>query len=308
MTQEPDRTSGRNDLPDPLPVWGTAVDSYRTVFVEHRGHLPRALCVPFLLSLLLSFLALHVTDFGQSRPEGMAAVATALLWRVACAVPFVLFAVSWHRLMLFGPEEGRPPLWPSLGERHVVFFGYVILAAVVFFLFGEVLTGLGIVLLVMTLPSGFDVELGALFGLSFNLAASYIVVRICFVYPATAADRAYPLTDAWTDTKPIRWRLFAAIFVTTLPCALFGVLFHIVSDGNQPLSMPGTAGATSWQELAAILMANEAVIDLAAYLTAALGTSLVSRVFMQRIGWKRPSGKADRRSAPGPAPTGQKPA
>lgn len=308
MTQEPDRTSGRNDLPDPLPVWGTAVDSYRTVFVEHRGHLPRALCVPFLLSLLLSLLTLHATDFGAIRPEGLSALAAALFWRAAFAVPFVLFAVSWHRLMLLGPKDGRPSRWPGLGQRHVAFFGYVILAAVVFFLFGEVLTGFGIVLLVMVLPPGFDYELGFVIEFLCNLVASYIVVRVCFVFPAAAADRAYPLIDAWADTKPIRWHLFAAVIVTALPYTLFRLLFHIVSDGYQPLSMPGAAGATSWQELAAILMVNEAVVVLAAFLATALGTSLVSRVFMQRIGWKRPSGKADRRPAPDPAPTGQKPA
>ena len=302
MTQEPDRTSGHKDLSVPLPVWGTVVDSYRTVFIEYRGHLPRALCVPFLLSLLLSLLTLHVTDFGAIKPEGLSALGAALFWRAAFAVPFVLFAVSWHCLMLFGPKDGRPSWWPSLGQRHVAFFGYVVLAAVVFLLFGEVLTGVVIVLSVMIWPTtGFDYELGFVIGFLCSLVASYIVVRICFVFPAAAADRAYPLIDAWADTKPIRWHLFAAVIVTALPYTLFRFLFHIVSDGNQPLSMPGAASAASWQELAAILMANEAVVTLAAYLTAALGASLVSRVFMDRVGWKTPSGKVAPQSRPEPA-------
>jgi len=308
VTQEPDRESGRSDLPVSLPVWGTVVDSYRTVFIEHREHLPRALVVPLLLSLLLSLLTLHATDFGAIKPEGLSALGAALFWRAAFAVPFVIFAVSWHRLMLFGPEGGKPPLWPSLGASHLSFFGYVVLVAFVFVFFTELLATLGIAAIVGWLPPGVDVQLGGLVGLLCSLAASYVVVRICFVFPAAAADRAYPLADAWADTNDLQWRLFGALFLTTLPYGLFRGLFYVVSDGNQPLSMPGAESAASWQELAAILMANEAVMALATYVTAALGASLVSRVFMQRVGWKAPNGRAAPKTEPEATAPDQKPA
>ena len=166
MTPVPEMDPTRTEL----PLRETVAGAYRSVFVENRGHLPRALCVPFLLSLALSLWALHVTEFGMVRSSGLSAVVIGLLWRAVFSIPFVIFAVSWHRLILLGPKEGRPTLWPALGTRHMSFFGYVIVAALIFFLFGELLSTLVIIALLSNLPPGFDFQLGLVVGLSLFFA------------------------------------------------------------------------------------------------------------------------------------------
>lgn len=309
MTQEPDRTSGRFDL----AVWGTVVGSFRTVFVDHRGHLPRALCVPFLLSLLLSFLWFHTTDFGQSHPEGLASFAGMFLWPIADAVPFVIFAVSWHRLILFGPGKGTPHLWPVFGARHVSYFGYfflyyvgyVIVAALFFFAFAGLLAALPSPSMVRGVPPAYRVEFYALVTLLLDVAGLYVVARIGFVLPAIAADRAYPLADTWADTKAFQWRLFGSLVLATLPYALFNKLYYIVSNGLEPLAMPGAASATTWQQLAAVLMANEVVVALIAFLTTAIGATLITQVFTKQLASQAPPGTPP--SKPQPAETKRKP-
>ena len=102
--------------------------------------------------------------------------------------------MAWHRLTLLGPDEGRPPLLPRPGRRHVIFFALAAIVTSIYHLplriieiaaeqgwslssldTGEFLfwlSSVGMVLIVVV----------------FYLGIPYLMFRLSFVFPAAAVD------------------------------------------------------------------------------------------------------------------------
>ena len=262
-----------------LPVWGTVKATFRTVLVENRWHFPRAVFVPLLISLVLLWVRNHVTGSGDPNVDGPASDGFSgidLLFNLLEAVPYVFFAVAWHRLVLMGSERATPPWAPSWKVRHWIFCGYLILLNLM--LASGVIVAVVAVYVVGPNPA-VPILLAALF------AAGWFMARFSFVLPARALDETYGFGDSWRQTRGQGLRILGA-FVFALSVFLLAVLI-----AGLILAFVGAlvGGAETFEFSTDALMSGslpeQGLGILLGYVFSAIGITVISLAFKTCSGW-----------------------
>jgi hypothetical protein len=292
-----------------LPILATTGAAFRSVLLDNIRHFPRAALAPVLISLLLLLVQVRFgllpdpeATPGPGEP-GLGGLPEPSFGRVlislAGVVPYVVFAVAWHRLILLGPAAGQPSWLPSWRGRHWRFLGYMLAIGVIVFgaamvlaLGGSLLGGL----LFGALSGGEAAAPGPgtrlavlLVSLVFMVAIGWLLARLSFVLPARAVDERYGLRDSWNQTRGQGLRLLATFLLVQLLVAIPSLLVvGLLGTGG------GVVGAINQMPSAHFLEAAVLFVGvlplllfgfLASYLSTALGVTVLSIAFRTCSGW-----------------------
>lgn len=194
-----------------LPVTATALGSFASVFTQ-LGLVAQAAKGAFAMVIAASLLLVFLPDSG---------VARFFLILVGLAAN-CHFGVNWCRVMLMGPQ-GLPARSLSWGEMHWRFFGYGLLLALIMLLVTLPISVIGSVLAALLGIMGTPDQIGP--GIAFNftlvfLGMLYVLGRLGFIFPATAAGETYGLGLSWQHTAGQGLRLTAALVIVLLPVTL----------------------------------------------------------------------------------------
>lgn len=219
-----------------VPIFRTVGQALSMMF-GNLGSLLRAAAFPALLSLLIGLAQWYflppemrglLLEEGASL-DGAEVELQAFHWSqglgVLSVVPYVFFAVAWHRVLLMGPEAGRPALLPAWKTRHWVFLGYLVVTAIIFLAVMSVpgiLMGMGSIGITKILgqeqlagqgAAGLVVGLGVLLMVVVGLS---LWLRLTLVLPARAVDERFGLKHAWRIGRGQGWRLLVINFLMTI--------------------------------------------------------------------------------------------
>ncbi len=265
-----------------LPILETATTAYAKVF----GQLPlllRAALLPFLLSAVLALAA-----------QGTENTPLRVILGLLNLLPYTLFGVAWHRLILLGPQAAAPPVMVRWEARHWRFCAYAMILALMNFALLQLLallaggattdppqeTGIGAPLS-MTLAS-----------LVMFLAIIFVVIRFSFVFPAVAVDENYGLGNSWRHTRGQVARLLLTLLLTLFPLmlggmTLIGIIVTIMAGG----ATPGPREA----------FAADLLFNLLGFLSMGLSVTVMSTAFRICTGWvPAPPGPPAPATTPGP--------
>jgi hypothetical protein len=189
--------------------------------------------VPIVLNLLID---LFVFFYAKSIDN----VAIVIFLFLLSLFPLTVFSVNYLRFALL-KEKARSMLWPRWEQRNLIYLGYVILST----------APLAIVNFAITpLYAGPPMRLGLIMALIISaLLSLYFLVRLSFVFPATAIGGKYNLLQAWRDTRGQGFRLFAALALVLIPVEIFAaVLSAIVMKASVSIAERGWAFALLFEE------------------------------------------------------------
>lgn len=279
-----------------LPIWASVAAVFRTVLIENLRHFPRAVLAPLLLSLLLLLLQIRfgtplVQEAGAPPPTPSP---LDLLLSFAGLVPYVIFAVAWHRLVLLGPARGRPDLQPSWRRRHLHFLGYLLLLGL---MAGLALVILGIAASLLlpdpapgAEPGGARPLLALAVTLLLLLLVGWFTLRLCFVLPARALDERYGLSDSWRQTRGQGLRILAVLVLVQVAIAIPSlIVVTLIGAGSGVVSLVNEMGGGHVLEAGILLLGVLPVLVLgflASYLATALGVTVLSQAFKTCSGWQ----------------------
>lgn len=283
-----------------LPVFETFRASHRVVFVAYLSSLPKISAAPFVLSLAvfaLSWAINYQANGGLVPGEGEVAPGLSfasgvmnLLLVPVSLVPYVLFSVAWQRLVLLGPEAGRPRLLPSWGQRQWRSLGYVLL--VMLMVYGIVLVALVPVILLWAGVAQGSAGLEQSGPLVFAVLGSFLLVvllmlyfyaRWSFVFPAVAVDEPFGLRDSWRLTRGQGSRIVATMILVLLPITLVLMVAGPLILGL--ISSAGTQGAAAVIFVVAFLLFYVAL----GYVLMALIMTAITLAFRTVSGWVPPT-------------------
>lgn len=268
-----------------LPISDTVSEAYRSVFSNFAAWFrimlgPAALAVPMAAigQVLLRTEQEKMVTSGLEGPEAAAAFLQAawpemLLGNLLSLIPYVFFAVAWHRFLLLGERPATPvgALWPM--PRHLRFYLFTLL------LFGVVAAaGLSVGLVGALIAALFSGATGPnmlqlpLFLLIFMLTL-YVAARLQFTFPAVAVDERYGFLDSWRNTRGQGWRFLFVLSCTFLPPLFFNFFMALI------LSSTG---------FTLLSLINSFILAAIGLLTTAIVISAVSIAFRTCTGWIPP--------------------
>lgn len=257
-----------------VPIGETIRIAYASVFGQ-IGLVAKAAFLPFLISAVLVVPSL--TAHGN-----LLLFLIVILLRL---VPYTLFGVTWHRLILLGTGVAPPIVFPGWHRRHWRFYGFALaitamttslIAVVGLTSFGvaggEAESGSG--------PGSAEVTLGALMAILIALLlAIYVMLRLSFVFPAVAVDESYGLGDAWRHTRGQGLRLMLVMFLTLAPVTLVG--WMLIAILVAPFTGPPGAGSVAVSGGVIAYTLGTAL----GYLSLALSLTVISSAFRICTGW-----------------------
>jgi len=255
-----------------VPIGETIRIAYASVFGQ-IGLVAKTAFLPFLISAVLIVPSLAARD-------SLVQVIIVSLLRL---VPYTLFGVTWHRLILLGAHVAPPVVFPGWQRRHWRFYGFaLVITALTTALVAVVsLTSLG-----FTgggpeaAPESAEVTLGALLAiLSALLVALYFMLRFSFVFPAAAVEETYGLGDAWRHTKGQGLRLMLVMFLALSPVVLIG--WMLIALVVMPFAGPPGAGSVAASGGVIAYTLGTAL----GYLSLALSLTVISSAFRICTGW-----------------------
>lgn len=269
-----------------IPIMGSFQAAYAIV-LGNLNHFLRAAALPILLTWLIGLMA---------SLSGGISFGAALVILLASLIPHVLFAVTWYRFVLRGPQEAAPPLFPRWQVSHWRYLGFLFRLLAFQLLMGFVMA---IVLassiinanpeivgqpidpatITMEMFSAKDILTG------FVLAAIsfYISLRWSFAFPATSVDEEYGFVHSWRHSKGQGLRLIGAVLITIIPVAV--VLFLVdwmisAAVGGMTVTADGEISAP-W----AFLLLDLFIKLPLQFLVYALYCTVIANAFRATTGW-----------------------
>lgn len=233
---------------EPLLIAPSIIEAFQLLW-QLRDDWLRLAVVPVLATFLLSIPLVLWPQHPLS-----------VLPLLANVFPLALFAGSWLRLLLFGPDSA-----PGLGLRWTQRESRLLLR----WLQLQILIGLGaalplaLVLPMLPSPIGF-LLLGAIFCI-----ALFVLLRLAIVLPAEAAGHKLDLATAWTATADCAPALLAIILLLNLPVSFAGVALELLAR---------SAGLAEALPLTLLLLE-----DALGYLGIALSLIVLARVYRDRV-------------------------
>ncbi len=199
-----------NNIETKLPILNTAGADFAAPY-RLRKHLLKAISLPLVISVALA------RTLGPETDVGLVWVAQILL----DLIPYSMFAVAWHRLILIGPENAAPTFVPSLTSRNWRFLIYLAILESLL-LIGPIFSAeilmpddnavdtetaeydSDVQILLSDLPLYVAITLAVLL---LSAPFVYIWVRFSFVFPATAVDHTHGFRRSWRETRSHGLRL-----------------------------------------------------------------------------------------------------
>ena len=272
-----------------LPIAETIGEAYRSVFNNLAAWL-QITVGPVLLAVAIAVIERALFGSGLAEravlnsesPEAITTLVQAV-WLVtvledfiAC-IPYVFFAVAWHRFVLLGerPTFALNVLRPE--RRHMKFYLYIILL-IMFYSLATAFIAVSILSIITTTSDGAEVAVFLVILLLFLLfvfISIYVNVRLQFVFPALAVDEQYGFGDSWRNTCGQAWRLLLVLVCCFLPLLFVGIA----------LSAP-LLGAMSNTVLFFI---SPFIISAIGLLATAVCVSAISIAFRTCTGWIPPA-------------------
>ena len=276
-----------------LPILGTAGTVYTTAF-GLRGHFIKAASIPLFLSIALQQV------IGFEIDEGFLGIAGYLL----DLIPYTMFAVAWHRLVLLGPESATTtfvPRWESRNWRFLIYLAILELIVVISpILMAEFSFGgfeladsesedvgeedYGLLSLAIDLVFYVSVLLSTLLILT---PLIYFWTRFSFVLPATALDQNFGFVRSWRETRLHGLRLTALMLLISTPFyAVLLALYSALPDecsGN--LATSGTAGDFGLGCFAIDSFPVTVIENVLYYIVIVFTVTLLSIAFRTCTGW-----------------------
>lgn len=222
-------------MPTPLPV--LKIISSAFVFLwEKKRRVARALLIPvIIISSFFTLQRFFPFNIGSFEFPLLIGIALFLILAMISLMPYVLFSVTCHRLLLIentGVPEYGMLTWT---RREWWFLAYLILLPLVYSLVNMFFVPLtfGLIKEFQNNINEYQAVFGEIDfnqGLTYliNTTATYIFARFSLIYPATAIDRDIDVDWAWKISKGNGWRLL--IVVGVLPLALKFLAGHILRE------------------------------------------------------------------------------
>jgi hypothetical protein len=156
---------------------------------EYKSALAKALLLPLLLMVAISYLELQSSNFS-----------ILIILMVVSMFIYAIFAITTHRIILLGPQS--VPTWGmyKLTKREARFVLYAI--------------GLGL----LTVPFSVFVFIPFIGVIFFLLAMFYLMGRLSLVFPAIATDNPLTFAGSWEATK--EYQLFMIGVVAIFPAVI----------------------------------------------------------------------------------------
>jgi len=287
-----------------LPITDAIVRAYKAVF-ENLGSLARAAALPLVLYLLISVaqfwlvgsLVRSQTAGAQDGSLPFGQLGLLYIVNLLALIPYVFFAVAWHRFTLLTPEREIPHLLPAWRFRHTRFIGYVLAIGVVIYVIGAGLAG-SVSLFATSGDStaahgeGQPAPWLMVLTLLLGIIGLYVVMRVSFVFPAVAVDERYGFRDSWRHTKGQGWRLVTASFLAIAPLmlALLVLGFFLLTVGQTVVTSGGVASAGGTFVVVVLSAALNAIMG---FLLMGVVVSLISNAFRLCTGWVPPAKDAE---------------
>ena len=132
---------------------------------------------------------------------------------------YTALVISWHRVVIHGPENAVP-MNPFKPQKHeLIFLGMGVLLGLAAFVVGFIIGGgaffihpaLGIAALLILMPLG-----------------AYIGYRLSFYFPAKAVNNSITFKKAFSLTKGYFWKLMGASFMASVKYILGIFVFFIL--------------------------------------------------------------------------------
>ena len=272
--------------PAAFPMWRTVGDAFIIMF-RNPGPLLAMALIPMVISG--SITAFSMTETGGV-PYDLAAYSPSIVWMLLTTVVgwlvYSIFAVSWHRFVLFGKRDTVSPVQFYLGRRELTFFLYLALLMIPMSAPGFLMIGM----IGSTPPEeSAGIVLGvSLLNLVGTIGGIFIWIRCMFIFPAVAVDESPRLRIAWRRGKGIWWRLFGAVTFTSLPGIVIAMAFGWQLGWLDPQNLANMANDRS--AMAAYVITSQVI----GYVIGSAGVAVVSLAFKRQTGWSP-------RAAPGDA-------
>lgn len=269
-----------------LPIAETISAAYKSVF-ENFGVWLRIMLAPAILSVPIAYFGQMLVAEEQARlaeldlegPEATTAFMSAawpelLLANLVSFVPYVLFAVAWHRFLLLGekPASALSVLWPA--ARHLRFYLYTLLLVLVIGVAAALVGTVGaLIAALLSGAAGANALQAPLFLLLF-MVTLYVTARLQFTFPALAVDEHYGFGDSWRNTRGQGWRFLLALSCCFLPPLFFSLFMTLILGGVADLSI--------------LFFVNSFILAAVGLLTTAIVISAISAAFRTCTGWIPP--------------------
>jgi hypothetical protein len=252
-----------------VPVWQTAVESYRFVF----ANLDRFLALGWL-PLLITFAAYMgsdvLDDVGGGEDASVADWVTHIALEAASLAVYAVFAVRWHRFFL---HDDRESVFSEIfSARDWRFLGYTLL------LFYSPFVPMLALLLISEFVSG-------LFGIA-GFVLLFVMTRFCLVLPSTAVDRPLGLGEAWHKMLGHTWRFIRAFLLVLIPSV---ILAWIVPDIFDLYQSTGTTNGAP-EPTIGVLVATNVVLAIVGFFATAAGITVLSKFYRHIVGGERGEG------------------
>jgi hypothetical protein len=172
--------------------------------------------------------------------------------------------VSWHRLVLLGPQATAGGLGLRWQGRETRFLVQSLLLG-----FGIAIVLMVPVMMVLHLLQDSPLVFAAMAALA--LAAIFLWLRLGLIFPAIAIDHPYRLAQSWSDTAGCGIQFVIAVLAASLPIFLalqivMAIAFSMGLDRAAPYAMLFLTAAGS-------------------YLSAAAAFTVIALVFRRLTGW-----------------------
>lgn len=181
---------------------------------------------PFLLLALLLNAVAQVTSMEQYAHWAFFGLIAALGDFILSIFVPIFVAVTWHRVVINGPEETKfsNPLAPK--KRDWKFLGFWLLIGFIALVFMSLLIGGASFLAVKLYAIVPAVSLLAvLLGIALFVYSVYAATRVSFIFPSVATDHNYPIKTIWKMSKGLVMKLWGAGFLSMLVMIPLTILF-----------------------------------------------------------------------------------
>ena len=269
-----------------LPIADTINEAYRSVLtnfgVWFRIMLgPAVLAVPMAVisQILIQDEQVELAESGLTGPEAATAFLQAawqglLIGNLLSLIPYVFFAVAWHRFLLLGEQPASLVFAVLPAARHFRFYIFTLLLLVVVSIAGAFVGLFGaLIAAFLSGAAGHGALQFPLFLLVFMMTL-YVAARLQFAFPAMAVDEHYGFLDSWRNTQGQGWRFLFVLTCCFLPPLFFSLFMALILGGATGIS--------------ALFLINSFILAAIGLLATAVVISAISIAFRTCTGWIPP--------------------
>lgn len=234
---------------------------------------------PFLLLALLLNAVAQVTSMEQYAHWAFFGLIAALGDFILSVFVPIFVAVTWHRIVINGPEEVKfsNPLAPK--KRDWKFLGFWLLIGFIAFVFMSVLIGGGTFLAVTFYAVAPAVSLlVVLLGITLFVYGVYAASRFSLVLPSVATDHNYPIKTIWRMSKGLIMKLWGAGFLSMLVMIPLTILF-VAFPAIIAFLISAVAGGKAMFAILGVLVLAPIFIFMQVFFSV-IGITLLSNYFM----------------------------